>query len=228
MGSCCSSPKPSSDSLSPRTGGVPHQPQPNGQVSEPRRDVTPVSPQERDATLEPAKSNQHGEPIPTSTPPQSDENTSQKPPSRSGRQNLPSPPHRSTSAYPSFDNARMGPLIVEEPSHESSGSRHPSSRHKMKRSYSETPYGPPQVPTGAPSSSSRGGHFRGHKQQKGVELTLDPRLAPRTTPKQAVARGNNTRSFPSTVREVLPDGFRYVLRISDPELKYSRITVTIG
>ncbi|KAH9041168.1 hypothetical protein EDB84DRAFT_1474613 [Lactarius hengduanensis] len=204
MGCCCSSPKPTSDTLSPRTpGGVPHQPQPHVQASEPRQGVAPV-PQGRDATPEPAKPVQSGEPIPTPTPSQSDENTSQK--FRSGRQNLPSPPQRSTSAYPSFDNARMGPLIVEGQSHKSGGSRLPSYRHKMNRSYSETPYGPPLVPTGAPSS--RDEHVRGYKQQNGVELTSDPRFATRATLKQAVARGNNTR-FPSTVREVLPDGFRF-------------------
>ncbi|KAH9057192.1 hypothetical protein EDB87DRAFT_1632991 [Lactarius vividus] len=170
-------PKPS-DSSSPQTSRVPHQPQPHGQAPEPRRGVTPVS-QVHDATLEPAKLVQPGELIPTPTPSQSDENTSQKPPFRSGRQNLPSPLHRSTS----FDNAKMGPLTVEDLSHESSGSRLPSYRHKMNRSYSEAPYGPLLVPTGAPSSRGEG-HAR------------------------AVGRGNNTR-FPSTVREVLPDGFRF-------------------
>ncbi|KAH9018535.1 hypothetical protein EDB85DRAFT_2294485 [Lactarius pseudohatsudake] len=202
MGCCWSSPNFPSDSSSPRTGGIPHQPQPV-QASGPRQGVTPVL-QGRDATPEPAKPVQSGEPIPTPTPSQSDENTSQK--FRSGRQNLPSPPQRSTSAYPSFDIARMGPLIVEEQSHKSGGSRLPSYRHKMNRSYAETPYGPPLVPTGAPSS--REGHVRGYKQQNGVELTPDPRFATRATLKQAVARGNNTR-FPSTVREVLPDGFRF-------------------
>ncbi|KAH9172757.1 hypothetical protein EDB89DRAFT_1963512, partial [Lactarius sanguifluus] len=202
MGCCCS--KSPSDSSSPRTGdGVLHQPRSHVQAPEPRRGVTPV-PQGRDATLEPAKPVQSGETIPTPTPPQPDENTSQK--FRSGRQNLPSPPHRSTSAYPSFDNARMGPLVVEEPSHKSGGSILPSYRHKMNRSYSETPYSPPLVPAGA--SSSRGGHVRGYKQQNGVELTPDPRFATRATLKQAVAGGNNTR-FPSTVRELLPDGFRF-------------------
>ncbi|KAH9018529.1 hypothetical protein EDB85DRAFT_2294479 [Lactarius pseudohatsudake] len=203
MGCCWSSPNPPPNSSSPRTGGVPLQPQPHVQASEPLQGVTPV-PQGRDATPEPAKPVQSGEPIPTPTPSQSDENTSQK--FRSGRQNLPSPPQRSTSAYPSFDNARMGPLIVEGQSHKSGGSRLPSYRHKMNRSYSETPYGPPLVPTGAPSS--RDERVRGYKQQNGVELTSDPRFATRATLKQAVARGNNTR-FPSTVREVLPDGFRF-------------------
>ncbi|KAI9438752.1 hypothetical protein H4582DRAFT_195796 [Lactarius indigo] len=210
MGSCCSSPKPSSDSSSPRTGDIPHQPQTTEQASNPQRGVTTVSPQEPDETFEPAKKVQPSEPIPTPTPSQSDRNASQK--SRSSRLDHPSTPRRSTSAYPSFDSERMGPSVtVGEPSR--GGSRHPSSRHKVDRSFSATPYdgaryGPSPAPVVVSSSSYRGGHARGHQQQNGVEPALDRRLASRAAQKQAVARGNNT-GFPSTVREVLPEGFRF-------------------
>ncbi|KAH9003566.1 hypothetical protein EDB86DRAFT_3100095 [Lactarius hatsudake] len=212
MGSCCSSHTPSSDSSSPRTGGVLHQPQPQPtvQASELQRDVTPVSPQGRDTMLEPTKPVQPTEP--TSTPSQSDGDTPQKSPSSSTRQHYLSPPHRSTSAYPSYDGARMGPLSIEELSHEPGGSL-TSSRHKMNRSLSATPYDDarfrPSPALAVPPSSYRGGHVRGHRQQNGVKSTPDPRLAPRAAQKQAVARGNNTGSFPSRVREMLPDGFRF-------------------
>ena len=64
-----------------------------------------------------------------------------------------------------------------------------------------------RVSPAPPSSFGGGGH---------VGIDLDSRARPRADPKRTATTlattGNNTRLLLPTVREVLPDGFRYALR----------------
>ena len=108
--------------------------------------------------------------------------------------------------------ARIGDYSVSEgeppwkPLPESSRSNPLSFPRPMSRSYSDNThrnarYRAPRAP---PLSFGRGGY---------VDMDLDSRAGPRADPKRAVATGYNTRSFLlPTVREVLPEDFRYVLR----------------
>ena len=58
-----------------------------------------------------------------------------------------------------------------------------------------------------PSSFSVGDH----RVESGTDIP-DRRASPRAAVKRSATRGNNTGSLLPTVREVLPEGFRYVLR----------------
>ena len=50
-----------------------------------------------------------------------------------------------------------------------------------------------------------------HRVEGGIDIP-DRRASPRAAVKRSATRGNNTGSLLPTVREVLPEGFRYVLR----------------
>ena len=77
----------------------------------------------------------------------------------------------------------------------------PISRTASVGTHHNTRHRAPPVP---PSSFGRGGH---------VDMDLNSQAGPRAGPTRAATTGNNTRpSLLPTVREVLPEGFRYVLR----------------
>jgi hypothetical protein len=206
MGNCFSntSTDPSSP---PPTGPVPQQPQSNGQAFElqpgPPLSVSPRGP---DATLVLTHPVQPDESTLAPIPSQLDKETPQNPPLRLGRSNVaPYPRHLSRSASV-YDDAKTGhwPVSEGETSHES---RESNPSFPLQRSVSvDTPhnsarYGASPSPGAAPPSSFKG---RGHRDQNGVGTAAVPRVG--------ASRGNRTGSLPSTVREVLPDGFRYALR----------------
>ncbi|KAI9456398.1 hypothetical protein BJY52DRAFT_1187916 [Lactarius psammicola] len=193
MGNCCSntSTEPSSP---PPPGSVPQQPPPNGQVSERQQGGSlPMSPQERHTIPGLV---QPGESIAALKPPQPERETPQKPLHKSvGPILSPSPRAltKSSSVNLLYDSGNMGYSRVsngetsQKPLPKSGRSNPSSSPHYMPRSVSATPYDSARYGPSAP----------------------DPRLAPRAVLKPAAPRGNNTGSFPSTVREILPDGFRF-------------------
>jgi hypothetical protein len=163
-------------------------------------------------TAVPAKPVHPDEPITAPNPPQLDRKPSQKPPSRSDRSKFPplSPGiSRAASALP-FDSARRGDWPISEretsrkPLPEPGSSNHSSSSRHMSRSASmdthNTRYRTSPAP---PSSFGNGGR---------VDMDLESRAGPRADPRRVATTGNNPRSFRPTVREVLPDGFRYALR----------------
>ncbi|KAI9456389.1 hypothetical protein BJY52DRAFT_1276672 [Lactarius psammicola] len=220
MGNCCSN---TSTELNSPPGGVPRETQPNVQTSEVRRDVPlPLSPQERGATLEPLSSVQPG--VFPAPPSQSDGKTSQRAPPGSGRSRSSSSPHYSTksnSPYPSYDSARVplpasGREMSQKPSPTSGRSRflsspdHVSKPNSAYPSYDRARVGSSPAPAAAASSSSLGRvHAHGYRHRNRIDSAPDPRSTPRAALKPAAARGNNTGPFPSTMREALPDGFRF-------------------
>lgn len=218
MGNCCSN--PSTRPPSPLSAPLPQQPQSGGQTSEPRRDMSyPVSPQGCDTMLEPNPV-QPGESILVSTPSQSYGKTSQKAPPSSGRSRASSSPHYSTkpnSPYPSHDKVppvpggemSQKPLPTPGRSRFLSSPDHVSKPNSAYPSYDSVRAGPSLAP-GAVSSSSLGRvHSHGHKHRYRIDSAPDTRSTRRATLKSATARGNHTGSLPSTMREVLPDRFRF-------------------
>ena len=195
MGCFASKAAPDTSQPSPRQPppptGVPQQTQYRGENTEHRQGYQasspPVPPPPRpDPTPVPATPvHRPDEFIPD--PPQSDRKSSQKP--RSSRPNFP-------PVSPGMSRAASAkPLLEPGSSYHSSHSR-PMARAA---SMDNARYGAPRAP---PSSFGGGGH---------VGMDLDRRT--RADPKRAATTGNNTRPFLlPTVREVLPEGFRYVFR----------------
>ena len=219
MGCFASKPAPATSQPSPRQPspptGVPQQTQYRGENTEHRRGYQasspPVPPSQRpDPTPEPVTPvHRPDESIPD--PPQSDRKPSQKP--RSSRPNYPpvSPGMSRAASEKPFDNARGGWPISEgetsqKPLPEPGSSNRSSHLRPISRAASmdthNARYGTPRAP---PSSFGRSGH-----------ADTDSRARPRADPKRAATTlattGNNTRSLLPTVREVLPEGFRYALR----------------
>ena len=217
MGNCCSSPSPDPPRSS-QTGGDPQQSQPRRQGAEPRRDETLSPPhQRRDARPEPMNPVKPGETNPASMPSQPDGKPSRKP-SRYGTSNYPpsSPPlRRAASANTSFGGAGMPQVTGEEaylnPLHKPGRPMPSSSPRNMSKSASERPsYGSPLAPLVLPSSTPRQEHVHGGGHKNGAESAPDPQ-SPKGVPKRTLTRRTTTRSFPPTVRDVLPDGFRYAI-----------------
>ena len=210
-------PQPSPRQPPPPTG-VPQQTQSRGENIELRQSYgaspPPVSPPRGpDATAVPVKSVPTDESIPAPNPPQSDRQPSQNPPPRSNRPDRPpvSPGiSRATSAPASIGGWRASEGAMSWDPLPESGSLNFSShlrtiyRSASMDAYHNAIYRAPRAP---PSSFGHGGH---------IGIDLDSRARPRADPKRAATTlattGNNSRSFLPTVREVLPDGFRYVLR----------------
>jgi hypothetical protein len=184
---------------------------PHNQTSSP-----PVPPLRRpDATSVPDKQVHPDGSISAPNPPQLDRRPSQNPSPRVDRSKFPPVSKgisRTTSAL-HFDGSTRGGWQTSEgessqkPLPESGSSNHSSSSRAMSRSASmdtrhDARYRPPRAP---PSSFGNSGTLQ----------DLDSRTGPRAGSKRAATTGHNTvtRSFlPATVREVLPDGFRYALR----------------
>jgi hypothetical protein len=215
----CLSSKPSIDtSHSPPPTGASQQTQSNGGNIELRQvnqaSSPPVPPPQRpDPTPVPDKPVHPDEFIPAPYPPQLDRKSSQKPPPRSDRSKLPPVSKgisRTTSAL-HFDGPRRGDWQTSEgessrkPLPESGSSNPSSSSRPMSRSASVDTHNPRYRDTRAPPSSFGGGDHFG--------MDLDVRAGPRAVSRRAATSGNNTRSFLPTVREVLPVGFRYALRL---------------
>lgn len=183
MGNCHSSPSPDSSTF-PRTGGDPQQHQPKPHRPEPRLDESlSLSLQGRDATPEPAKPVKPGGSNHASTPFQPNGKPFRKP-HRSNTANPPSPllPLRTpTLAYTPFD---MGSPITGEEANQKPLHKHGRSKSLF-------------------SSTSGQGPVHGYRRQNRFDSAPEPRSA-----RRAAMRGNKARSFPSKVREVLPDGFR--------------------
>lgn len=203
MGNCCSSaateppPSPIPPPLPP-SHPTPHPP--NSSIVP----VNPVRPHESD---------------PAPDPPQSDGRTSSKLPHRQNSAPVPSDLSSATSTSP-----HNGAMIGGSPVYEGETPQkslpefrrsNPSfSSHNMTRSFSvDTPRdGARNVgkykAQGAPPSSFRGG---GHGDGSGNDTVPVRHASPRAI-QRAATMGNNTSSLHPTVREVLPDGFRYALQ----------------
>ena len=194
MGCFASKAAPDTSQPSPRQPppptGVPQQTQYRGENTEHRQGYQasspPVPPPPRpDPTPVPATPvHRPDEFIPD--PPQSDRKSSQKP--RSSRPSFP-------LVSPGMSRAAPGKPLLEPGSSNHSSHSRPIARAA---SMDNARYGAPRAP---PSSFGGGGH---------VGMDLDARGRPRADP---ATTGNDTRPFllPS-VREVLPEGFRYVFR----------------
>ena len=208
MGNCCSN--PSTDSSPPPMDIISEEPR---QAPLPQRGHD--GPERTDSMPEPAGQVQPSESNPAPTPSQSDEKASQTP-SRSVRDSpsSPLPLHKSISAYPSFDSVGTQRPATNEGAFqkafpESGRALHPSYPRRAQRSasayatFDNARNGPLPAPGLTPSSSLS----CRHRHQKRAVVALDPQLTPR-----AAARAHNPRSFPSALRGVLPDGFRYAQR----------------
>ena len=191
MGCFSSKPAPDTSQPSPRQlpppTSVPQQTQYRGENTELRQGYSPLDllPQRPDPTPVPATPvHRPEESIPD--PPQSDRKQSQKP--RSSRPSFP-------LVSPGMSRAAPGKPLLEPGSSNHSSHSRPIARAA---SMDNARYGAPRAP---PSSFGGGGH---------VGMDLDARGRPRADP---ATTGNDTRPFllPS-VREVLPEGFRYVFR----------------
>ncbi|KAI9438741.1 hypothetical protein H4582DRAFT_195156 [Lactarius indigo] len=135
-----------------------------------------------------------------------------KAPPSSGRSRASSSPHYSTKSYdragpPPVPGREMSqkPLPTPGRSRFLSSPDYASKPKSAYPSYDSVRAGPSPAP-GAVSSSSLG---RVHKHRNRIDSAPDTRSTRRATLKSAPARGNYTGSLPSTMREVLPDGFRF-------------------
>ncbi|KAF8266354.1 hypothetical protein EI94DRAFT_1701797 [Lactarius quietus] len=179
--------------------------QPNDQLSEAGRDVAlPVSSRGRDPDG-PANLQISGS-TPAHTPSQSEGGTSETRVPKPGRlraKSSPTAPSKSKIPYPSFDiTAEPLPVSRGEISQKPSGRSRFLSSHDI--SESATAYSARDRPLASSSSLKRG-----HRHQNRFDSAPDPRLLPRSGSKSAAVRGNNTKSLPSTLWKVLPNGFRF-------------------
>jgi hypothetical protein len=195
MGACFSK-SHTGRSQSRSSGRASQPPQSDRETNELRQGTQGLSPpvpppRGPNASLVPANSVQFDQSIPSS-----------KPPTRSGRsthvsRNLPRP----ASAY---DSAGAGVW----PASEGETSRKPlpkSDRHSRSKSFSAV---------AARNSAGDGAISKAgkHRDRSGIDMALNRRAGPRAAVKRSSTRGNTTVPFVPTVREVLPEGFRYVLR----------------
>jgi hypothetical protein len=170
-------------------------------------------PQEPDATPLPAKPVHPDRTVPVLMRPQSETKPSIKPPPRS-RSNFPpvSPGISRTTSALHFDGPTRGDRQIFEgetswkllpetsSSIPSSSTSRPIARSASMDTHNAR-YGASRMPPSSFGSSGRVG--------QGLEFRARPRADPKRT---ATTGHNTTNSFLPTVREVLPDGFRYALR----------------
>ncbi|KAN0136292.1 hypothetical protein V8E53_005897 [Lactarius tabidus] len=135
--------------------------------------------------------------------PDSEGEKSQKPPLKSGRSNFNFTPTSYSISRTISAPARIGDWPVSEgemswkPLPESGRFSRPMSRSvSLDTFHNSTRY---RTPLALPSPSVGGGHSG---------TVLDSQAGPRAAPKRAATSGNH-RPFLPTVREVLPDGFRF-------------------
>ncbi|KAF8267147.1 hypothetical protein EI94DRAFT_1731317 [Lactarius quietus] len=204
MGSCFSKTPTDSPPDAPTRSVTQHPP-----IELQQRSAPPDPPlQRRGATSVPANPiqlDQTDTSIPAPIPPQFDGTPSPKPPPRSNRSNY-APVLRMAASESPYDSARIGgwPASEGEPSRkqlpefEISNPSHPS--HHLHRSFSMDTPGP------APPPSFRD---RGQRDKNRIGTVPDPQGGSRAVVKRAATRGHNTGSFVSTMRGLLPDGFRF-------------------
>ncbi|KAH9003545.1 hypothetical protein EDB86DRAFT_2893126 [Lactarius hatsudake] len=155
----------------------------------------------------------------------------QQPPSR-GRapgpqqelsQSDPTPPGRSVPALPSQSGGKASQSLSTKPSRSRSMSspHYPSKSNSRHQSYDSARMAPLPASSGETSQKPllKSGRTR---------IMSSPHNVSGRGQSQVAMRGNNTRTFPSTVREVLPDGFRFRVLVLGKSGKSSLINAVFN